>query len=113
MARRGFPPAGGQPMAYKQPLQPFAELRGTGLPLYLFYCYQRWFQHEEKSVNYVLAVNVGNILTRVKVITSMGMEQRETTTLTFLAFCSTEPCSVDSPEPYFQTEIPKMVSDRI
>lgn len=40
MERQGFPPAGGQPMASKQPLQPSAELRGSGLSLYLFYCYQ-------------------------------------------------------------------------
>lgn len=33
-----------------------------------------------------MAVNVGNILTRVKVITSLGMEERESAALTFLAF---------------------------
>lgn len=59
----------------------------------------------------MLAITVENILTRVKVIVSMGLEQEESSALTFLAFCSTEPCSVDIPELYFQTEIPKMVSE--
>lgn len=55
-----------------------------------------------EGTNYILAVTVENILTRVKVIMSMGLEQEESNALTFLAFCSTEPCSVDYPELHFR-----------